>query len=271
VAAAAPSRAARAEDRSGWALRTLAPGVGAGRPQLPTRSAERWIGAFCVRASVSWRAGRPEAAEERFLRSLNYHFIAGARSRADTPASVWAATPARPSDGVRQTIERSLVDHLAQDPDPVEWSFFVRALLCQGKVAEAAQRAAPVSRDDSPGARAHPPGCVHARRPRWVVTVVRRTRAPRPSQRACPTGPRNAGLGRRPVRHAGRVRAGRARPGGARGIACAGPCAAARHKRRLPPAAPVRPGRTCSHLSPSPTLPAPSGRHGANWDPVGRR
>jgi hypothetical protein len=85
--------------------------------------------------------GRPEAAEERFLRSLNYHFM---------PEPVLGLTRRHLYGGdagaaigwVRQTIERSLVDHLAQDPDPVEWSFFVRALLCQGKVAEAAQRAA---------------------------------------------------------------------------------------------------------------------------------
>jgi glycosyl transferase family 1 len=88
--------------------------------------------------------GRHEAAEERFMRCLNYHFmpepVLGLARRHLHGGDAGAAI-----GWVRQTIERSLVDHGAQDPDPVEWAFFVRALLCQGKVDEAAQRAAQFS------------------------------------------------------------------------------------------------------------------------------
>ena len=84
--------------------------------------------------------GRYERAEKSFLRCLNYHFMPEpvlglARCHlygGDAEAATrWVIRP----------IERSLRTHLARDPDPVEWAFYVRTFLCRGKVDEAARRA----------------------------------------------------------------------------------------------------------------------------------
>jgi hypothetical protein len=84
--------------------------------------------------------GRHDAAEQRFLRCLNYHFmpepvLGVARCR------LYRGDAAGAASRISETIEGGFVEFHAQDPDPVEWAFFVRALLCQGKVQEAAQRA----------------------------------------------------------------------------------------------------------------------------------
>lgn len=84
--------------------------------------------------------GHLERAEELFLRCLNYHFM---------PEPVLGMTRARLYRGdateaigwVTKSLERGLVFHFAQDPDPVEWAFFVRALICQGNLDEAVWRA----------------------------------------------------------------------------------------------------------------------------------
>jgi hypothetical protein len=85
--------------------------------------------------------GRLEAAEERLLRCLNYHFmpepVLGLVRRHLYGGDAGAAI-----DWIRRPIERSLGEHGARDPDPVEWAFFVRALLCRGAIHEAARRAA---------------------------------------------------------------------------------------------------------------------------------
>jgi Glycosyl transferases group 1 len=86
-------------------------------------------------------AGRLDSAEELLLRCMNYHFM---------PEPVLALTRLHLYRGdaeaaigwVSQTIDRALTHHYAADPDPVEWAFLVRALLCRGKTEEAARRAA---------------------------------------------------------------------------------------------------------------------------------
>jgi glycosyl transferase family 1 len=115
---------------------TSAPGavnshpISGGLDRILLRKAERRL-----------EAGRLDSAEELLLRCMNYHFmpepILGLTRlhlyRGDAGAAIgW----------VTQTIDRALSEHLAADPDPVEWAFLVRALLCQGKADEAARRAA---------------------------------------------------------------------------------------------------------------------------------
>jgi Glycosyl transferases group 1 len=86
------------------------------------------------------RAARYDRAEELYLRCLDYHFMPEPilelalchlhRGNA-TAAIEWLAEP----------IWASLKGHLARDPDPVEWAYFIRALLCRGRVADAVRRA----------------------------------------------------------------------------------------------------------------------------------
>src|SRR4051794_16092214 len=85
-------------------------------------------------------AGRLEQAERRFLRALNYHFMPEpvlglARRR------LLGGDAAGAAGWVIQAIERGSVEHGAADPDPVEWAYLVRALLCQGRLADAVAHA----------------------------------------------------------------------------------------------------------------------------------
>jgi hypothetical protein len=85
--------------------------------------------------------GRYDHAEALYRRCLNYHFmpepvlglaLCNLYQGKATEAVEWLAEP----------IWASLKGHLAQDPDPVEWAYFVRARLCLGRVDDAVRRAA---------------------------------------------------------------------------------------------------------------------------------
>ena len=84
--------------------------------------------------------GRLEHAEELFLRCLNYHFMPEP-ALGLTRRHLYGGNPAEAARWVARSVERGLVFHDAQDPDPVDWAFFIRALLCQGKVDDAVRRA----------------------------------------------------------------------------------------------------------------------------------
>jgi hypothetical protein len=85
-------------------------------------------------------SGRHRRAEELFLRCLNYHFMPEPVLGV-TRCRLYAGDAAGAVSWVIQPIERSLVLHSAESPDPVEWSFYIKALLCQGNVREAVRRA----------------------------------------------------------------------------------------------------------------------------------
>jgi hypothetical protein len=96
--------------------------------------------ALLRRGDDELREGRYDQAEALYLRCLSYHFIPEpilglARCHLyggnATAAVEWLAEP----------IWESLKGHLAQDPDPVEWAYFIRALLCRGRVDDAVRRA----------------------------------------------------------------------------------------------------------------------------------
>ncbi len=84
--------------------------------------------------------GRLQRAEELFLRCLNYHFMPEPVLGL-TRCHLYGGNPAQAATWVSKSIERELVAHFAQSPDPVDWAFFVRALLCQGNIREAVRRA----------------------------------------------------------------------------------------------------------------------------------
>jgi hypothetical protein len=85
-------------------------------------------------------AGRYEHAQRLFLRCLNYHVMPEPLVGL-TRASLYTGNPAAAVEWITQPIKHSLAMRQAADPDPVEWSFLIRALLCQGKVAQAVKRA----------------------------------------------------------------------------------------------------------------------------------
>ncbi|WFE30196.1 glycosyltransferase [Solwaraspora sp. WMMD791] len=86
------------------------------------------------------RQGRYADAENLYRRCLNYHFMPEPVLR----LAVCALEQGRPTtamDWLNQTIEGTLLTHRAAEPDPVEWAYLVRALLCAGRVADGANRA----------------------------------------------------------------------------------------------------------------------------------
>lgn len=84
--------------------------------------------------------GHLERAEELFLRCLNYHFMPEP-TLGLTRRHLYGGNPAEAVRWVARSAERGLLFHDAPDPDPVDWAFFIRALLCQGKIDEAVRRA----------------------------------------------------------------------------------------------------------------------------------
>ena len=82
---------------------------------------------------------RLDDAETCFQRCLNYHFmpepVLGLVRTNLLRGDVGAA-----AGWIAQAIERSLVLHHAADPDPVEWAYYIRTLLCGGELAEALRR-----------------------------------------------------------------------------------------------------------------------------------
>ncbi len=119
--------------------------------------------------------GRLQDAETMFLRCLNYHFmpepVLGLTRR-----HLHGGDPREAIRWVTRSIERGLVHHQAQDPDPVEWAYFVRALICAGRLDAAAERA-----QQFPRLR-H----LELERIRWALSVLRGDagRAPAPPEQS---------------------------------------------------------------------------------------
>ena len=92
-------------------------------------------------AEEKFAAGAIGQAEAFYLRCLNYH--------ATTPEPILglARCALRRGDArealrrTAQLIDNALNDHGAQDPDPVQWSYFIVSLLCSGDLDGAVARA----------------------------------------------------------------------------------------------------------------------------------
>lgn len=118
--------------------------------------------------------GNYDAADRAFLRCLNYH-------RMPEPFLGLTLSALKKGDpgGALQWISRLTkygfeVDR-AIEPDPIEWSYFIIALLCNGNVREAAKRV-----DEFPSLQ-------HSEidRCRWAISVLNgATSAKRPSERS---------------------------------------------------------------------------------------
>jgi Glycosyl transferases group 1 len=118
------------------------------------------------------RRGNCNAADRSFLSCLNYHrmpepmlgLALSALHRGDPGAALRSM-----SRLIRCAFE---VDG-ATEPDPIEWSYFIISLLCNGNVKEAAKRV-----EEFPSVR-HP----ELDRCRWVIGVLNRTTSlKRPSE-----------------------------------------------------------------------------------------
>ncbi|MEV6343177.1 glycosyltransferase [Actinoplanes sp. NPDC051851] len=86
------------------------------------------------------RRGRFAEAENAYLRCLNYHFMPEPVLGLARVA-LHTGRPDHALQRLQQTIEGTLLTHHSAEPDPVEWAYMVRALLCAGRSGEAVARA----------------------------------------------------------------------------------------------------------------------------------
>jgi hypothetical protein len=85
-------------------------------------------------------SGAYKDAEQYYIRCLNYHFMPEAILRLSI-CHLYQGNASQASTLLADLIERSMKIHGAIDPDPVEWSYFIISLICQGMLAEAIKRA----------------------------------------------------------------------------------------------------------------------------------
>jgi hypothetical protein len=85
------------------------------------------------------RSGQYDEAERNYISCLNYHFmpepIIGL-----TLCNLYRGDARAALQWIAQPITLALDTHKAPDPDPVEWTYFIISLLCQGQVYEATRR-----------------------------------------------------------------------------------------------------------------------------------
>jgi hypothetical protein len=81
-------------------------------------------------------AGRLSEARSTYLRALNYHYEPEA-ALGLARTCLRSGDAREGDDWVWSSIMRTVSWHRAAEPDPVEWSVHVLALLCQGRVREA--------------------------------------------------------------------------------------------------------------------------------------
>jgi hypothetical protein len=85
-------------------------------------------------------SGNYKDAEQYYIRCLNYHFMPEAVLRLSL-CHLYQGNASQASTLLADLIERSIKIHGSIDPDPVEWSYFIISLICQGMLDEAIKRA----------------------------------------------------------------------------------------------------------------------------------
>lgn len=92
------------------------------------------------RGEVAQQAGRYAMAENLYRRCLSYHLMREPMLRL-TECALATGRPADALKLVKRSIAQSLEIGQAAEPDPVEWAYYSRALLCAGDVRAAARSA----------------------------------------------------------------------------------------------------------------------------------
>ena len=138
--------------------------TGPARPLVVGRGKDR------VLLEQGWAAvaeGRHAAASRAFLRASNYHYMPEAEV-AHAYVELLRGGAAGASGVLDDLLEHNVRHHLSPEPDPVQWSLHLRALLCRGRLRQAAE-----------DARRHP-GLQHPElaRTRWVVSHLASTPVP---------------------------------------------------------------------------------------------
>jgi hypothetical protein len=93
------------------------------------------------RGEAEQGAGNYEGAQHLYRRCLNYHFMMREPILKLAGCALAMGRPADALESIRKLISQSLEVHLSYEPDPVEWAYFIRALLCNGELREAVRYA----------------------------------------------------------------------------------------------------------------------------------
>ncbi len=87
------------------------------------------------------RAGKYEEAEALYLRCLNYQAYIPEPKLRLALCNLYKGNAETALDWILQPIKSNLEGYKAIDPDPVEWTYFIISLLCQGKLDQAIESA----------------------------------------------------------------------------------------------------------------------------------
>ena len=86
-------------------------------------------------------AGNYEAAKQSYLHSLEFmRRLPEAKFRLAV-CNLHLGNPAAAEQCLFENVQYTVADYKAADPDPVEWAYYILALLCSGRIDEGAVRA----------------------------------------------------------------------------------------------------------------------------------
>jgi len=81
-----------------------------------------------------------EEAESVYLKCLNYYRYMPEPQLRLALCNLYRGNPKSALSWIHKPIQFTLAEYKAIDPDPVEWAYFILALLCLGRVDEAVKR-----------------------------------------------------------------------------------------------------------------------------------
>jgi hypothetical protein len=87
------------------------------------------------------QAGEYDTAETLYLKCLSYSPILPEPKLRLAICNLYKGKALAALDWIVQPLQWTLVNSKALDPDPVEWAYFIIALLCQGRLSDASKRA----------------------------------------------------------------------------------------------------------------------------------
>ena len=90
-------------------------------------------------------SGRYDEAEALYRRCLNYHDMPEPKLRLAL-CSLYTGDPAGAEAILREQFHRVMEGRAGAEPDPVEWAYYMVALLCRGRLGEATLRGEQFSR-----------------------------------------------------------------------------------------------------------------------------
>jgi hypothetical protein len=93
------------------------------------------------RGELAKRAGNYEEARELYRRCLNFHAMMPEPMLGLAECALFLGRPEDAISLTKKSVSESLEIRRSFEPDPVEWAFYIRSLMCGGSPREAVRRA----------------------------------------------------------------------------------------------------------------------------------